>query len=65
MSLLTGKPIKARAFTPLPMPEDVGIQVERIGTSKNARPCADGRPQNSLYQKWKSSSPTVRTESLQ
>jgi hypothetical protein len=31
MSLLTGKIIKARSFTPLPMPEDVVKQVERMG----------------------------------
>jgi hypothetical protein len=28
------------------------------------RTCADSRPQRSLYQKWESSSPTVRTESV-
>jgi hypothetical protein len=33
MSLLTGKLIKARSFTPLPMPEDVVKQVERMGAS--------------------------------
>jgi hypothetical protein len=33
MSLLTGKLIKARSFTPLPMPEDVAKQVERMGAS--------------------------------
>ena len=29
-----------------------------------AHTCADGRPQKSLFQKWESSSPTVRTESV-
>jgi hypothetical protein len=33
MRLLTGKLIKARSFTPLPMPEDVIKQVERMGSS--------------------------------
>jgi hypothetical protein len=32
MSLLTGRLIKARLFTPLPMPDDVIMQVERMGT---------------------------------
>jgi hypothetical protein len=32
MSLLTGKLIKARSFTPLPMPEEVIKQVEEMAT---------------------------------
>jgi hypothetical protein len=32
MSLLTGRLINARSFTPLPMPEEVVTQVERMGT---------------------------------
>jgi hypothetical protein len=39
------------------------IKIKRCGRIK-ARTCADGRPQKSLYQKWESSSPTVRTESV-
>jgi hypothetical protein len=33
MSLLTGELIKARSFTPFPMPKDVVKQVERMGAS--------------------------------
>ena len=39
------------------------IKRKRCGRVK-ARTCADGRPQRILYQKWESSSPTVRTESV-
>jgi hypothetical protein len=39
------------------------IKRKRCGRVK-ARTCADGRPQRSLFQKWESSSPTVRTESV-
>ena len=39
------------------------IKRKRCGRVK-ARTCADGRPQRILFQKWESSSPTVRTESV-
>jgi hypothetical protein len=39
------------------------IKRKRCGRIK-ARICADGRPQKSLFQKWESSSPTARTESV-
>jgi hypothetical protein len=39
------------------------IKIKRCGRIK-ARTCADRRLQRSLYQKWESSSPTVRTESV-
>jgi hypothetical protein len=39
------------------------IKIKRCGRIK-ARTCADRRPQKSLYQKWESSSLTVRTESV-
>jgi hypothetical protein len=37
MSLLTGKLIKARSFTPLPMPEDVVTMVESIAAGSHDR----------------------------
>jgi hypothetical protein len=39
------------------------IERKRCGRVK-ARACADGRPQKNLFQKWESSSPTIRTESV-
>jgi hypothetical protein len=36
MSLLTGRLIKAFSFTPLPMPEEVIMQVERMVTFNSA-----------------------------
>jgi hypothetical protein len=37
MSLLTGKLIKARSFTPLPMPEDVVVMVESMAAGSHDR----------------------------
>jgi hypothetical protein len=54
MSLLTGKLIKARSFTLLPMPEDVVKQVERMGafnySSENENTSLNPRAAHEGYQ---------------
>jgi hypothetical protein len=39
------------------------IKQKRCGKIK-ARICADGRPQQAIFEKWEATSPTVRTESV-